>query len=138
MQECQKGSGPLSILMADIDHFKKINDQFGHATGDRVLVKVSSLLASAVRASDYCIRWGGEEFLIALPRCPVAVASEMAERIRKQLADSTDDVVGAITLSFGVGEWTMAEPIDSLINRVDQALYEAKRSGRDRVVLSHP
>ena len=127
---------PFSIILCDIDHFKKINDKFGHLAGDSVLIQISSLLKKIVRGTDFCIRWGGEEFLIVLPGCPVLVASKLADRIRMQVHQLEDELVGPVTMSFGVGEWSSGESQEDLIHRTDQALYEAKHAGRDRVIMS--
>ena len=127
---------PFSIILCDIDHFKRVNDRFGHLAGDSVLIQISTLLKNIVRGTDFCIRWGGEEFMIVLPGCPVLAAFKLAERIRMQLHQLEDELVGHFTMSFGVGEWSPGESQETLINRIDQALYEAKHAGRDRVILS--
>jgi len=127
---------PFSVIMGDIDLFKRVNDLFGHPAGDRVLVSVASLLKDAIRNADHCIRWGGEEFLIALPGCSLVVAQTLAERMRTQIAELRDPQVGKVTMSFGVGAWIKSETSAAFISRVDQALYQAKRRGRNRVALA--
>jgi diguanylate cyclase (GGDEF)-like protein/PAS domain S-box-containing protein len=123
----------FSVIMSDVDHFKRVNDAFGHAAGDAVLKNVAAVLKTAVRGGDYCIRWGGEEFLIVLPGCAADVASGLAERIRNDIAAQDHGQVGRVTMSFGVAQWDKSEPVESLIHRADQALYEAKHTGRNRV-----
>lgn len=126
----------FAVIMGDIDHFKRVNDTFGHPEGDRVLVRIAAVLKEAIRVGDYCIRWGGEEFLIVLPGCPVAVASSLAQGMCLMIAEMDHQQVGTITMSFGVAEWREAENVETLIERVDHALYAAKHLGRNRVEIS--
>ena len=131
---------PLAVAMVDIDHFKDINDRFGHQVGDRVLTAVSELLASNVRAADLCGRYGGEEFLLLLPKATAATAGELAERLRQAIEGlALPEVAGAVvTASFGVAAIDPAIPdvsADGVIRRADDALYRAKRDGRNRVQL---
>lgn len=126
---------PLSLIMADIDHFKKVNDNLGHHAGDGVLASFGRTLADQIREKDLCGRYGGEEFLIVLPRTALDEAVSVAERIRKAV-EATG--IGAppvrITASFGVAASTGDEGTDSLIGRADEAMYRAKALGRNRVV----
>ena len=120
-------------IMADIDHFKKVNDTHGHAMGDEVIQKVAQALGSQVRSSDCVSRYGGEEFCIVLPDVPIDVATQIAERIRKRI-DCPDFASIPVTVSLGVssiafGATTTAE----LINQADEALYASKEGGRNRV-----
>ncbi len=129
---------PLAVVMADIDHFKDVNDRFGHQAGDRVLTAVSRVLASSVRAGDLCGRYGGEEFLLVLPKATAATATELAERLREAVAGLVlPELAGAgVTASFGVAAADPAgQPVtaDAVIRRADDELYRAKRDGRDRV-----
>lgn len=126
----------FSVIMCDIDHFKRVNDVYGHPEGDRVLVNVANILRDAVRAGDRCIRWGGEEFLIVLPGCPLPVATSLAKGLCLLIKESDNEKVGPVTMSFGVAQWVQHESVNELIERVDRALYEAKNSGRNRVVIS--
>ena len=126
----------FSVIMGDIDHFKRVNDTFGHPEGDRVLVRIATVLKEAIRMGDFCIRWGGEEFLIVLPGCPVAVASSLANEMRLLIAEMDHQEVGTITMSFGVAEWKELETVEALVERVDHALYAAKHLGRNRVEIS--
>ena len=128
-----------SVAMCDLDRFKRINDEHGHAAGDELLRRVSSLLASVVRAADGVVRWGGEEFLVVLPGVEKATALHVVERARKAIEDDAVVVGGQvvrITISVGVAERHPGETRDALIARADEALYVAKNSGRNRVELA--
>jgi two-component system cell cycle response regulator len=134
------GGEPVAALLLDIDHFKKINDSFGHDVGDEVLREFAIRLATNVRAVDLPCRYGGEEFVVVMPDTPLAAAERIAERIRMHVAGSPFRVVGAgevlsVTISIGVaathGE---ADTPDALLKRADEALYEAKASGRNKVI----
>lgn len=129
----REGGAPFGLILADIDHFKAINDTFGHPAGDRVLERVGRLLRACVRATDGVVRWGGEEFMVILPHCELRAAMEQAERIRARIERSPHPEVGPITLSLGVAQLNAGETVASLIDRTDRALYEAKRQGRNRV-----
>ncbi len=125
--------------MADIDHFKSINDRYGHSGGDIVLRKVAEAICSCTRGTDYVARWGGEEFLILLPGSLAAQAAEVAERIR-QLVESIrfDELVLdgsplSVTLTLGIMQRTNQELLRETIRKADDRLYEGKRLGRHRV-----
>lgn len=122
----------ISVLLMDIDFFKKVNDQYGHETGDKVLTQLARTLKSIVRATDYVIRWGGEEFLVIMPGCPVSQATEIAENIRKQVEES-DNGICKITLSIGVSSYRGGDYHD-VIKEADTAMYQAKNTGRNRIV----
>lgn len=124
---------PFCVLLADVDHFKAINDTWGHPAGDAVLKNVSGLLRSSVRATDSVARWGGEEFLIVLPCCELSAAQKQAERIRNSMERAQQPEVGRITLSIGVAQMQGDETLAGLINRADKALYRAKKEGRNLV-----
>ena len=129
----------LSVAMADVDHFKPVNDAHGHAAGDEVLRAVARLLSSVLRAGDAVVRYGGEEFLLILPGIDLHRAGHVAERARKAVEECTLDVGGApvrVSISLGVAERSPGEPRDRLIERADQALYAAKQAGRNRVVFA--
>jgi diguanylate cyclase (GGDEF)-like protein/PAS domain S-box-containing protein len=124
---------PLALIMCDIAHFKSINDSFGHPAGDRVIRQVTQVLRGAVRASDPVVRWGGEEFLVVLSDCTMARAKEVAELMRVRVESAEDAQVGRVTLSLGVAALQPQEPLEDFIHRCDQALYQSKRTGRNRV-----
>ncbi|MEM7685520.1 MAG: GGDEF domain-containing protein [Pseudomonadota bacterium] len=136
---CDEGQ-PLSLCIADIDHFKSINDTFGHPTGDAVLRFIGSLLSENLKGRDIPVRYGGEEFAIVLPRTPRDVAMKLADHLRQQLADKrlvvsdSGESLGRITASFGIAELLPGEDPSELISRADAKLYTAKRSGRNCVV----
>ncbi|MCG5514103.1 sensor domain-containing diguanylate cyclase [Ectothiorhodospira shaposhnikovii] len=123
----------FSIIMADIDHFKAINDQHGHGVGDQVLSRVGQLLQDLVRRSDSAIRWGGEEFLILVPKTHLRDAVELAERVRAGIGRHAHPTVGHVTLSFGVACYREGDTRKTLLRRADDALYAAKEAGRDCV-----
>jgi diguanylate cyclase (GGDEF)-like protein len=126
----------LSLIMLDIDHFKEINDQYGHAAGDYVLSEVAAILKTYQRASDLVTRWGGEEFLVTLPKTTLDNSMVTAERIRAGLESHQFVFAGQkldVTASFGVASLLPNEALDDLIDRADKALYTAKRNGRNRV-----
>lgn len=129
---------PIAALMLDVDHFKRINDQYGHSTGDRVLQELACLLAHAVRESDIVARYGGEEFLALLPRCDQPLALEVAQRITRQVRASSLGGLpaGGVTCSLGIALSDPARPASSmgLLTEADRRLYLAKRGGRDRIV----
>jgi diguanylate cyclase (GGDEF)-like protein len=123
-----------TVLMVDIDNFKSINDRFGHQTGDHVLIEVARRLGESVRGTDMVARWGGEESVILLRHCALAEACARAEEIRQQIADSSFPRVGTVTVSIGVAQLEAGDKLTSWLDRADEALYEAKRSGRNTVV----
>ena len=126
---------PLSVAIIDIDHFKSVNDEHGHAAGDRVLAAVASAMREQLRAEDQLGRLGGEEFLALLPDADGHAAATTAEKLRgavAALAVRHDGVELAVTISAGWAAWEGESP-EELLRRADEALYEAKRSGRDRV-----
>ena len=124
---------PLSLVLLDIDHFKHINDAYGHEVGDRALCAVANLLQSRVRTSDVLGRWGGEEFVLLIPETAITEAQALAEKLRDGLAGHCFDGVGRVTASFGVAQRRHGEVMEDLLRRADDALYEAKSGGRNRV-----
>lgn len=130
---CFPSDMDVSVLLMDIDYFKKVNDELGHEAGDKVLMHLASLLKSLLRSTDCIIRWGGEEFLIIMPGCPTDRAADVAEKIRKSVEES-DNGVRKITISIGVAAYKGGDYHD-VIKEADEAMYEAKNSGRNRVVL---
>lgn len=123
----------LSIAILDLDHFKIVNDTWGHPIGDEVLKQTADITKSLIRSSDILTRIGGEEFLIVLPQTDIHGASIFAEKVRDALEQRNHPVAGKVTASFGIAERTKDEPFISLYKRVDEALYLAKESGRNRV-----
>ena len=136
----QASGQPLSLLLADIDHFKKFNDWFGHQAGDQVLRLVATAIKDALRDSDVVARYGGEEFTVILPNAPMAMARLTAERVRQSIAArdvkkrTTGESLGQVTISIGVAEFRHGESSVEFVERADACLYAAKRSGRNRVV----
>ena len=127
---------PLSMVLVDIDHFKDVNDRFGHPAGDKVLAGVARLLEANVRESDTLARWGGEEFAILAPMTDAAGSAQLAEKIRGLMEVSHLGPVGAVTASFGITEMRPEDSQEAMLHRVDQALYCAKESGRNRVMCA--
>ena len=123
---------PLSIIYFDIDHFKQINDTYGHKKGDFILKEVSKIILQNIRKTDIFGRWGGEEFIIILPFTDLENALILAEKLRKKIEEHDFDGIN-ITISFGVTELKIDDNADTLINRADEALYKAKNKGRNRV-----
>ncbi|MFO0669392.1 MAG: diguanylate cyclase [Polyangiaceae bacterium] len=134
---------PLSVLLLDLDHFKRVNDERGHAAGDAVLAAVADALARTVRKSDLVARWGGEEFVVALSHTAVSGARVMAERLRRQIGDRKVEVPSlvtrgavesiSVTASIGVGTLAPGDSLEALVARADAAMYNAKSRGRNRV-----
>jgi two-component system, cell cycle response regulator len=131
---------PLTLVLVDIDHFKQINDRHGHASGDRALAEVGALLRASLRVNDVPARWGGEEFVFALPSTDRRGGQVVAERVREALeALEISDASGGripVTASFGVASLEPHETLSALLDRADRAMYLAKTSGRNRVVAS--
>lgn len=128
---------PFSIIMYDIDFFKRINDNYGHKTGDRILQQLTAVVKSLLSNEDKIFRWGGEEFIILLPERSLEAASEVAENLRKAIAQNDFQIESdSITVSMGVGEYCSGNNIDQLVSHVDDALLKAKSNGRNRVEVS--
>ena len=129
--------GRLSVIMADLDHFKRINDQFGHPAGDEVLRQVARLLAEGCRESDTHARYGGEEFVVVAPETTAQAAADFAERLRTSLCARPLEVHGKaveVTASFGVADNEGLKTPEELIQAADEALYRAKSAGRNCVM----
>ena len=124
----------LSVIILDLDFFKRINDTFGHDSGDMVLKNAALRVRELMRGSDCAARFGGEEFVLLLRETRIDAAAAMAEAVRKKIADVPFELVGQVSASFGVAEWNHEEDSRSLIARADKALYVAKQTGRNRVV----
>lgn len=128
---------PLSVILFDIDHFKDVNDLFGHITGDRVLADVAQVVKNSIRCSDTLTRWGGEEFLVLCPGNNLAQSLEMAERLRVIIEQTSFPIANGITISLGVSEFQTGDTPDRFIMRADNALYHAKNNGRNCVGLAN-
>jgi len=125
----------FSLIFFDLDHFKEINDEYGHLAGDEVLVEVAGLVQKANRSADIFARYGGEEFIILTPATDIRGAGQHAERLLSDINSHKFDTVGRVTCSFGVAEFKPeTDDVTSLLLRADTALYQAKRSGRNNVV----
>ncbi|MBF0339855.1 MAG: diguanylate cyclase [Magnetococcales bacterium] len=133
LQRANRHDLPLSVILCDIDHFKRVNDRFGHQIGDDVLRQVANLMKTNIRAEDFLARWGGEEFMIVSPLNDLENMSLLAEKLRGIIAGTPFPVVGTITLSFGVTQRRAEDTIRELTERADKALYAAKAGGRNRV-----
>lgn len=132
--------GRLSVAMLDLDDFKQVNDTFGHRVGDRALADIANLLRRSVRQTDFCGRYGGDEFLMILPQTDVAGAAIMAERMRAAIDGSPMHAPQAnafkVTASLGAAEYCDGDDEDLLVGRADAALYKAKDNGRNRVEIA--
>jgi diguanylate cyclase (GGDEF)-like protein/hemerythrin-like metal-binding protein len=124
---------PLSLVLLDLDHFKNVNDGYGHPAGDKVLEGTARLLETRVRESDVVARWGGEEFAVLAPMTDAEGAVRLAEKLRGLMEFTHLGPVGAVTASFGVAEMRVEDTIEAMLHRVDEALYGAKDSGRNQV-----
>jgi diguanylate cyclase (GGDEF)-like protein/PAS domain S-box-containing protein len=134
IERAKRYRGSFSVLMLDIDHFKRVNDRHGHPIGDLVLKQFAETLRPHLRATDTLARWGGEEFTLLLPSTPATEARVLAENLRERIGNTRMPVQGNITISIGMTEYRPPETLHELLRRVDAALYEAKERGRDRVV----
>jgi diguanylate cyclase (GGDEF)-like protein/PAS domain S-box-containing protein len=133
----QRYHHPLSILMLDLDHFKKLNDTYGHAAGDKALQRFTTLCCNALRNADIFGRWGGEEFVALLPETPAAGAAIIAERLREMVADTVinfNDHKINFTVSIGIAQYRDGETsVDEPLSRADAAVYDAKKAGRNQI-----
>lgn len=139
VERSRKGGRVIAIILYDIDHFKRVNDTYGHDVGDDVLRELSALSVAVIRENEAVLaRVGGEEFAILLEGSDAAPARIIAERIRQKVETHTFAAVGSITISLGVAAMIPEDTIDTLVKRADEALYEAKRKGRNRTEVYHP
>jgi diguanylate cyclase (GGDEF)-like protein len=135
IRRAQRYGTPLSVMLIDIDHFKRVNDIHGHAAGDRVLRALGAVLLADLRTTDVPIRWGGEELVLLLPHTVLAEAAALAERLRF-VVEHDVAIAPRITISGGVAEWRRGETVEEVVERADKELYEAKASGRNRVCIA--
>lgn len=129
-------ASPLSIILFDIDHFKHINDTYGHQVGDRVLTQLAVAVGGSIRTTDQFARWGGDEFTVLLPGCGLDTARLLAEKLRMMLEKQPFSDVGHINCSFGVAAYAPGDSMGDLMKKVDRCLYHAKTDGRNRVEIS--
>jgi len=135
LKSAQRYHKALSLLLVDLDHFKNINDEYGHPVGDEVLKHLAEILINNVREVDSVARWGGEEFIILLPQTSIHGAASVAETILKKVSSRQFDHDINLTTSIGVTEMSIDDNTDCLLKRVDDALYRAKHDGRNRIVV---
>ena len=128
----------LSLVFCDLDYFKKINDEHGHKIGDDVLKAFTRVVSDNIRKTDVVARWGGEEFALLLPETSIMIAASTAEKLRRETERFDFPHVGHISASFGVTQYIEGDTEASLINRADDALYKAKKNGRNRVEMLPP
>ncbi|MFH1603405.1 MAG: diguanylate cyclase [Pseudomonadota bacterium] len=136
MDRLRRYGHPLSLLILDIDLFKEVNDRYGHAAGDQILVELAAQIRSSLRLADSLTRWGGEEFVVLCPNTGLSAAAVFAERLRKSIAGTNFSVTKGITVSIGVAECLPGEIWDTWFGRADAALYLAKASGRNQVRIA--
>ena len=138
MAQAERYGTPLSIAMGDVDHFKRVNDTYGHEAGDKVLAQIAASLSDALRMPDKVGRYGGEEFLVILPHTMLAQARKIAERMRGEVQKTEIDLGTAkvkATISIGVTQFRKGEDLEQLLSRADSALYQAKSGGRNLVAV---
>jgi diguanylate cyclase (GGDEF)-like protein/PAS domain S-box-containing protein len=133
IERAQRTGRSFSVIMLDLDHFKSVNDRFGHAAGDLVLKTIADAVDRRIRKTDILARWGGEEFIILLPETPVDSAANLAEELRANLSSLIMPEVGHVTASFGVAGYVPSDTVDTIVMRADHMLYEAKAAGRNCV-----
>jgi len=134
-----RSRGSVGVILADVDHFKRINDSFGHLVGDRVLRSIAQVMKNGVRSHDSVGRYGGEEFLVVLPDCCARDTINLAERLRKIILDDCahdgEPLLGTVSLGVTCVEGRTRMSLDSVIRTADEALYQAKRNGRNRIEM---
>ncbi|MFC1748451.1 GGDEF domain-containing protein [Pseudomonadota bacterium] len=135
-QRSQRLGTPLCLAICDIDNFKLVNDHYGHGAGDDTLVSVAQCIQGAIRETDFAARWGGEEFVIYFANSDLDNSLNVVERLRKTIADMhIEKTNSSVTISIGLAQWAKGDSFVSLIKRADQALYESKENGRNRVSI---
>ncbi|MEJ1374960.1 MAG: diguanylate cyclase, partial [Candidatus Sedimenticola sp. (ex Thyasira tokunagai)] len=134
VERCERYAVPLSLIMFDLDDFKQINDQYGHNVGDQVSIEICQLITPEIRKSDLFTRWGGDEFTIILPSQNLQQAEQIAIKLCSLMEANQLKSGGSMTISMGVSEWRTGDSTEELFKRVDENLYRAKKSGRNRVI----
>ena len=137
MEIADRFDQPISMILIDIDHFKKVNDQYGHVKGDEVLRHIAMIIRESIRGSDYAIRYGGEEFMILLPGMSQDYVVDFSERLRHRVETTDFNLLSRVTISAGVARRFKSESVQLWLKRTDKALYRAKDEGRNKVVLSN-
>jgi diguanylate cyclase (GGDEF)-like protein len=127
---------PLAVMIMDIDHFKQINDAYGHQVGDSVLVNLTQLVSGKIREHDFFARWGGEEFVILSPNCDAGNMRLLAEKLRVAVEAHPFPDISRVTCSFGLTEYCTGDSAEDFVGRADAALYRAKENGRNRVEMA--
>jgi diguanylate cyclase (GGDEF)-like protein len=139
VRDYRRYKDPTILMVADIDHFKKLNDDYGHKTGDRVLCSVATSLNHSIRASDFVFRYGGEEFVILLKKCSLDQGKKVAEKVRQQVEEIFSLEKGqklSVTISLGLTQFEENDTEDMVFKRADEAVYKAKTNGRNRVEVT--
>ncbi|PIQ50494.1 MAG: GGDEF domain-containing protein [Comamonadaceae bacterium CG12_big_fil_rev_8_21_14_0_65_59_15] len=140
LELCERTGQQACLLMLDIDHFKRVNDDYGHLSGDQALRHIASVLRSNLRSTDLCARYGGEEIVVLMPGSDLLQAQPVAERLRQGVANAplvlADGRALELKVSGGLAQWQPGTTLDDLVRSADQALYEAKSSGRNRIMTS--
>jgi diguanylate cyclase (GGDEF)-like protein/PAS domain S-box-containing protein len=136
MRRAERHRLPLAVMIMDIDHFKQINDAYGHQVGDGVLVELTRLVSEKIREHDFFARWGGEEFVILSPNCDAANMRLLAEKLRVAMETHAFTDISRVTCSFGLTEYCTGESAEDFIGRADAGLYRAKENGRNRVEMA--
>ena len=135
-RRAQRYGSAYSVLMIDLDNFKDVNDAFGHDAGDAVLVRISDILIATTRETDIVGRWGGEEFVVICPETSLGEARTLAEALRREIKGTLFPGIGHLTASFGVADYEADAAPELLVGRADEAMYRAKQSGRNQVVVA--
>jgi diguanylate cyclase (GGDEF)-like protein len=127
---------PFTVLAIDIDFFKRVNDEFGHDIGDIVLQSLATIIVDVTRENDFVARTGGEEFIVILPNINAKSAYQLAERLRMRVSETIIEPVGSINISIGISGWPLMQlSVEEILKQADQALYKAKKTGRNRCII---
>ena len=129
----QRSQRPFSVVIIDLDYFKRVNDTYGHLIGDKTLIALSNLLSDNVRSTDMVGRWGGEEFMIVCPETNSDGARQLAEKIQSVIEQYDFPSIHTMTCSFGISDSREGDRIENIVGRADSALYRAKKEGRNRI-----